>query len=144
VAVRGAKARRLLLQLIDGVATALPADISVQVTGSGTRCVLTAQRAPQHAPPAGSAQVGSVTKLRTPLGIGPWVPFLPRRMAARRTAIAALEMIQDVVSTAYGWPWPDLGFDVRAADDDHGVSVWFEEASGKIISAGRIALVDAT
>lgn len=109
--------------------------------------MLTAQRAPQRVasvPPAGRTRLGSVTKLRAPLGIGPWVPFLPRRVAARRTAIAALEMIQDVVSTAHGWPWPDLGFDVRAADHDHGVSVWFEDDSGKIISAGRIALVDVT
>lgn len=139
--MRGAKARRLLLQLLDGVATALPADIRVEVTGSGQRCVLTAQ----HAGSAGGAvRVGSVTKMRAPLGIGPWMPLLPRRMAARRTAIAALEMIQDVVSTAHGWPWPDLGFDVRAADDADGVSVWFEDAYGKTISAGTVALLDAT
>jgi hypothetical protein len=147
VAVRGAKARRLLLQLLDGVATALPADVTVHVSGSGRRCILTAQRAYQHAanvPPAGPVRLATVTKLRAPLGIGPWVPFLPRRLAARRTAIAALEMIQDVVSTAHGWPWPDLGFDVHAADDGNGVSVWFEDASGKIISAGHVSLVDAT
>jgi hypothetical protein len=72
------------------------------------------------------------------------VPFLPRRLAARLTAIAALEMIQDVVSTAHGWPWPELGFDVHAATDEHGVAVWLEDASGNVISAGKVRLLDAT
>jgi hypothetical protein len=146
--VSGAKARRLLLQLLDGVASALPANVTVRVTGSGRQCVLTAQRTPQNVGaerPAGSVHLASVTTLRAPLGIGPWMPLvLSRRAKARRTAIAALEMIQDAVATAHGWPWPDLGFDVRAADDDHGVSVWFEDASGKVVSAGRVALHDAT
>lgn len=147
MAVRGAKARHLLLQLLDGVSTAVPTDVTVQVTGSGQRCILIAQRASPvtaNVRPIGTVQVGSVTKLRAPLGIGPWVPFLPLRLAARLTAIAALEMIQDVVSTAHGWPWPELGFDVHAATDEHGVAVWFEDASGNVISAGKVRLLDAT
>lgn len=139
--MRGAKARRLLLQLLDAVAPALPADVTVEVSGSGQRCILTAQRAGAA---SGAVLLGSITKMRAPLGIGPWVPLLPRRLAARLTAIAALEMIQDVVSTAHGWPWPDLGFDVHAADDAEGVSVWFDDASGKIISAGKVGLHDTT
>lgn len=147
MAVRGAKARRLLLQLLDGVATALPEDVTVEVTGSGQRCILAAQRAvpaKANVPPGVTVRLGSVTKLRAPLGIGPWAPLLPRRLAARLTAVAALEMIQDVVSTAHGWPWPGLGFDARAADDNDGVAVWFEDASGNVISAGKVSLLDAT
>jgi len=53
-------------------------------------------------------------------------------------------MIQDVVSTAHGWPWPELRFDVHAATDEHGVAVWFEDASGNVISAGTVRLLDAT
>jgi len=147
VAVRGAKARNLLRQLLDGVATALPPDLTVQVDGTGRRCVLIAQRAPKDPatmPPGAPARLGGVTKARASLGIGPWVPVLPRRMAARLTAIAALEMIQDAVATAQGWPWPDLGFEVHGAADRQGVWVWFEDASGTIIPAGKVGPLAAT
>ncbi len=95
-------------------------------------------------PPGAPARLGGVTKVRASLGIGPWVPVLPRRMAARLTAIAALEMIQDAVATAQGWPWPDLGFEVHGAADRQGVWVWFEDASGRIIPAGKVGPLDAT
>jgi hypothetical protein len=35
-------------------------------------------------------------------------------------------------------------FDVHAATDEHGAAVWFEDASGNVISAGKVRLLDAT
>jgi hypothetical protein len=85
---------------------------------------------------------GDIATASAAFGIGPLGP-LPRRVAGRLTAIDALEMIQDVVSTACGWPWPSLGFDVHADADDRGVQVWLEDASGRTVSAGLVSL-DAT
>ena len=152
-AVGDAEAREDILQVLAHGTDRydeLAGDVGVRVTGREQAQELPLPRRQRASPvtanvrPIGTVQVGSVTKLRAPLGIGPWVPFLPRRLAARLTAIAALEMIQDVVSTAHGWPWPELGFDVHAATDEHGVAVWFEDASGNVISAGKVRLLDAT
>ena len=138
MAVRGAKARSLLQRLLDAVADDLPPDVTVRVTGAGLMCGLEAWRSKDGRP----VRPRDIATSSAPFGIGPTGP-LPRRVAARMTAIDALEMIQDVVSTACGWPWPSLGFDVHADVGDRGVQVWFEDATGRTVPAGLVSL-DAT
>jgi hypothetical protein len=138
VAVRGAKARSLLQRLLDALADDLPPDVTVRVTGEGLMCGLQAWRTRDGRP----VRRTDIATAGAPFGIGPLGP-LPRRAAARLTAVDALEMIQDVVSTACGWPWPSLGFDVHADADDGGVQAWLEDASGHTVPAGLVSL-DAT
>jgi hypothetical protein len=140
VAVRGEEARSLLQRLLDAVADDLPTDVTVRITGEGRRCCLEAWRKPQvHKGVAVPA--GEVTIVAAPFGLGPWVPFLPRKTAARLTAADALELVQDVVSTASGWPWPSITAAVHAEADDRGVRVWLEDSAGRIVpSAGPVSL----
>jgi len=138
VAVRGAKARRLLQRLLDAVADDLPPDVTVRVTGEGLLCGLEAWRQRDGRP----VRPRDIATANASFGIGPVGP-LPRRVAARLTAIDAMEMIQDVVSTACGWPWPSLGADVHADANGRSVQVWLEDASGHIVPAGQVS-IDAT
>jgi len=140
VAVRGEEARSLLQRLLDAVADDLPPDVTVRVTGGGRRCGLEAWRKP-HVHKGIAVPAGEVTSVAAPFGLGPWVPFLPRMARARLAAAAALALIQDVVSTAGGWPWPSISADVRSDADDGGVRVWLEDSSGRIVpSAGQVSL----
>lgn len=140
MAVRGERARSLLQRLLDAVAADLPSDITVRITGEGRRCGVEAWRKPSvHKGVAVPA--GEVASTGAPFGLGSWAPFLPRATAARLTAMAALELIQDVVSTACGWPWRSISADVRAEANDGSVQVWLEDASGRVVpSAGRVSV----
>lgn len=143
MAVRGEEARSLLQRLLDAVADDLPPDVTVRVTGGGRRCGLEAWRKP-HVHKGIAVPAGEVTSVGTLFGFGPWGPFVPRRARARLAAAAALALIQDVVSTASGWPWPSIGADVHSAADDRGVRVWLEDSSGRIVPTAGLVTLDAT
>jgi hypothetical protein len=48
---------------------------------------------------------------------------------AKLTAISAVEMLQDVVSSATGQPWPGPDYRVRAKVIGRQVATWFEPSS---------------
>lgn len=143
MAVRGEQARSLLQRLLDALADDLPPDLTVRVTGRGRRCGIEAWRKP-HVRKGIAVPAGEVTSAAAPFGFGLWVPFLPRRTAARLAAAAALAKIQDVVSTAGGWPWPSISADVHAEADDRGVQVWLEDASGRVVPSTGLVSLDAS
>jgi hypothetical protein len=47
-------------------------------------------------------------------GIGTWIPFLPKRLDGKLTAVSAVEILDDVVASATGQPWPSPDYRVRA------------------------------
>lgn len=133
MAVKGAKARALLRALLEAVSNLAPGDVNIEVTGQGRRCYLRASRsaepeetAPAH--PFGAAMSGTLA----PLGLGPWVPLLPRKLAAKLTVQDALETVQDTISAVARSPWPGPGYKVRVEARKSGVRTWFDNGEQQI------------
>ena len=77
-----------------------------------------------------------------PFGLGPWIPFLPRRVAARLTAVAAMEYVRDAVSNACSAPWPAPEVTTHARVQGSAVHLWFNNpATGRSeIGSVRLAM----
>jgi hypothetical protein len=75
-----------------------------------------------------------------PLGVGPWVPFLPKAVAMKLTMVDVVESVQSAVTAATKAPWPGRGFRVRAEQDGEVVRLWFGDEQGNIIPAATLPL----
>lgn len=69
-------------------------------------------------------------------GFGPWLPFLPRRLAAKLTMIDALESIQQAVTGAHQLPWPGEAYQARSQLRGDTVRLWFEDPGGTVMPVG--------
>ena len=64
-------------------------------------------------------------------GVGTWIPFLPRRLNTRLSAVDVVESIQDLVHNL-GWPdWPFEDAAVKASVNRLNIQVWFESPDGR-------------
>jgi hypothetical protein len=73
----------------------------------------------------------SVTNFRSiivtqPLGVGTWIPFLPRNLKIKLAAIDVVEDVQDFAQRRGAVNWPFPGAEVKAQVDSKVIRVWFE------------------
>lgn len=137
MAVSGEKAQALLRTMVDAVSNLVPDDVSVTVRGRGRRCTVSAAWLADPAQVSREKpQGGSLSGITSPFGVGPGIPFLPRRTAAKLTIEDALQQIQQVVSHANRSPWPGPGYQVRVAVTDEGIHAWFADESGAVMEIG--------
>ena len=163
VAVRGDAARRLCGEVSRLLESDIPAGVRIEIRGRGRNCSIHARGLPpsertitpadpEYARTARAMKVldgrdlhlhggGSFSLTSAFLGIGPWVPFLPHRLAAKLTAIDALEQLQDAIASAVHEPWPGPGYEVRADVTDDSVRLWFETKDGAHKAVGSVSLV---
>ena len=136
MAINGERARVLMREVVRAASDAIPDGVDLEIVGRGRWWVL---RKVDPANPAGKVVAHTVlndgsrriapTGDLSPWGIGTWIPFLPRRLDAKLTAISGVEMLQDVVSSATGQPWPGPDYRVRAKVIGRQVATWFEPSS---------------
>lgn len=153
--------REVVRQLGD----AIPAGVEIKVLGSGRHCVLSSTGGPRpprtlrpgdaeynrdrrklgsDASPEGQdiheVTLGSWSGAWAPWGFGAWIPFLPRKLAARLAMIDVVESVQSVVANSLDRPWPGEGFKVRAKCKGDSVRLWLEDSSGADIRAVTLGL----
>jgi hypothetical protein len=66
-----------------------------------------------------------------PFGIAPRFPLLPRKLAARMLAQAAVQDVQKCIESVTGFPWPAVGATVKTASNEDEIRVWFAGADGR-------------
>jgi hypothetical protein len=162
VAVRGEAARRLCRELLRFLEPDVPNGVRIEIRGRGRNCSIHARGLPppdQTITPTDPAyaRIARGVKVRDGrdlhlvgggsfnvtggwLGIGPWVPFLPRGLAAKLTAVDALERLQGTIASAVHDPWPGIGYEVRAEVTDDAVRLWFEGVDGARKDVGSVSL----
>jgi len=133
MAVRGPKARALLQALLDAVSGPVPDDVDIAVTGHGRGCHPQASRlaAPSQISRE-NALGGVISGASASLGLGPWVPFRPPKVAAKLTVQDALETIQDTISAVARSPWPGPDYKVRVDAQPSGVRTCFDNGEQQI------------
>ena len=133
MAVKGPRARALLQALLDAVSDLVPGDVDIAATGHGRGCHLQASRFAEPSQISTEDPFGgAISGASATLGLGPWVPFLPRQVAAKLTVQDALETIQDAISTVARTPWPGPDYKVRVDAQPSGVRTWFDNGERQI------------
>ena len=133
MAVKGAQARALLQTLLDAVSDLVPAGVDIKVSGDGGACHLQASSFVRPDQVSRQGPFGGATSgASAALGLGPWVPFLPRKVAAKLTVQDALETIQDTISSVTENPWPGAEYKVRVDSQQSGVRTWFDNGQQQI------------
>jgi hypothetical protein len=165
VTIKGEQARALCREVIRQLGDLVPSGVTVAIHRNGKRCVVSSEGGPRppraihpgdpeydrfrrksksDAPADGEAidlaTVGSFSGTWAPGGFGAWIPFLPRSLAVKLAMIDVVETIQQVVTDAYGKPWPGEGFKVRAEQQDDSVRLWFQDANGRAVPAAMLRL----
>ena len=115
--LRGSAAWMAVAAVAEAAADLLPSDVTVDVSGVG---------------PLGSIDVHGPRgyHMAVVVAVGPWVPFLPRALATRLTAIDALELIQDLVDGRTATRWPEGKRKVFAEVRDDQVMLAFADENG--------------
>jgi hypothetical protein len=145
MAVKGEQARGLLRTLLNSVADLIPHHLTATVTGEGKTCLFTVT--PSFHPDEFSSEPPKLLGASATLslfGIGPWVPLLPRSLAAKLTVQDALETIQTGIADALGSPWPVAECNVKVKSEADGVRVWFQNPAGQVIEVATISYDQAS
>ena len=127
-----------MLALMEAASAHLPVGVVVSVENQGARDWLVARYEPKQ----GSARAGFANHnggmSRSTLALGTWVPFLPPKLKRHLKAIAALDLLSDVVSECIGQPWPGSGYSAHAEEQADEVHMSFSSTHGPDLLMGTV------
>ncbi len=131
MALHGDRAIAAAEAVVAAAAGLMPDGVQLEVVGHGRWWTLR-KIDPANPPGVLSARVDerggrfSATGPLAPLGVGTWIPLLPRQLDAKLSAISVVELVHEVVTDARGSPWPGPEYRVRAKVSGGQVFAWFE------------------